>query len=88
MLVWSKFSNYIGDRPDSYLIWGAENEILFKGLSEIYLSATVNLFAQFLQYGKRNNRLKTAVSMLSYVFLREVTIHILIYRIDCGILCF
>ena len=26
--------------------------------------------------------------MLSYVFLREVTIHISIYRIDYGILCF
>ena len=26
--------------------------------------------------------------MLSYVFLRKVKIHISIYRIDCGILCF
>ena len=74
--------------PQGYLIWGAEKETLFKGLSKIYLSATVNLFLQFLQYRRRNNRLKTAVSMLSYVFLREVTIHISISRIDCGILCF
>ena len=59
-----------------------------KDFSEIYVFATVNLFLQFLQYRRRNNRLKTAVSMLSYVFLREVTIHISIYRIDCGILCF
>ena len=84
LLVWSKFSYYIRGGPQGYLIWGAEKETLFKGLSEIYLFATVNLF---LQRRGRNNRLKTAVSMLSYVFLREVTIHISIYRIDCGILC-
>ena len=61
---------------------------MFKGLSEIYFFATVNLFLQFLQYRRGNNRLKTAVSMQSYVLLREVTTHISIYRIDCGILCF
>ena len=37
---------------------------LFKGLSEIYLSC-YNLFLQFLYYRRRNNRLKTVVSMLS-----------------------
>ena len=88
LLVWSKFSNYIRGGPQGYLIWGAEKEVLFKGLSEIYLFAIVNLFLQFLQYRRRNNRLETAVSMLSYVFLREGTIHILIYGIDCGILHF
>ena len=62
--------------PQRYLIWGAEKETLFKGLGEIYLFATVNLFLQFLQYRRRNNRLKTAASMLSYAFLREVTFHI------------
>ena len=86
--VWSKFFSYIRGGPQRYLIWGAEKETLFKGLGEIYLFATVNLFLQFLQYRRRNNWLKTAVSMLSYVFLREVTIHISVYIIDCGILCF
>ena len=63
-------------------------EELFKGLGEIYRFATGNLFLQFSQYRRRNYRLKAPVSMLSYVFLREVTNHISIYRIDCGILCF
>ena len=66
--MWSKFSNYIRGGPQGYLLWGAEKETLFKGLREIYLFATVNLFLQFLQCRGRNNRLKTDVSMLSYVF--------------------
>ena len=46
------------------LLWGAEKvEVLFKGLSEIYLS-WYNLFLQFLYYWRRDNRLKTVVSML------------------------
>ena len=44
-------------------------------LSEIYLSC-FNLFLQFLYYRRINNRLKTVVSMLTLVLLREVTIHI------------
>ena len=37
-------------------------EVLFKGLSEIYLSC-YNLFLQFLYYWRRSSRLKTAVSV-------------------------
>ena len=36
----------------------------FKELSEIYLS-WYNLLLQFLYYGRRNNRLKTAAPMLT-----------------------
>ena len=40
---------------------GAEKDTLFKGLSEIYLFATVNLFLQFLQCRGKNNRLNVCI---------------------------
>ena len=51
--MWFKFSNYIG---------GGER-VLFRGLSETYLSC-YNLL-QFLYYQRINNRLKTVVPVLS-----------------------
>ena len=51
--------------PKGWLLWGAEKgEVLFRGLSEIYLSC-YNLFLQFLYWQRRNNSLKTLLYMLS-----------------------
>ena len=55
--------------PRKYLLWGAEKvEVLFTGLSEIYLFA---ITLQFLYYRRRNNRLKAGVPMLSYSVLER-----------------
>ena len=62
--MWSKFSNYIRRWPQGLILWSAKKVVLVTRLSEIYLSC-YNLFLQFLHYRRRNNRLKTIVSMSS-----------------------
>ena len=66
VLVWPKFSNCIRRGPLREVSMGCQKvDILLKGLSEIYFFC-YNLFLYFLYYRRRNDRLKTVVSMLSY----------------------
>ena len=51
----------MGCQKSRSFVWGAEWNISF----------CYNLFLQFLYYRKRNNRLKTGVSMLSYSVLER-----------------
>ena len=67
--------------PRGYLLWGAEKvEVLFKGLSEIYLFAITYFYSSYITE-EESIDLKRVYLCFLIVFLREVIIHISIAKV-------